>query len=45
MDRVVLDLVVVIGDVKLFVGFVKVLRSGPDNKGSSLVGWFDNGVR
>ena len=40
-----LDLAVVIGVVKLFVGFVKVLCSGPENNSSSLVGWFDSGVR
>ena len=36
---------VVVGVVKLYVGFLKVLCSWPENNGSSLVCWFDEGVR
>ena len=42
---VVLDFAVVVGVVRLSVGFLNVLCGWLENNRSSLVGWFDDAVR
>ena len=43
--RVVFNFAVVVSIVKLSVSFLKVLCGWPENNGTSLVSWFDDGVR
>ena len=43
--RVVFNFGVVVSVVKLAVGFLKILCGWPENNGTSLVSWFDDGAR